>query len=93
MSSSLVIESKKVNINELAHKFETIDLGNKIIIKPIPVRQITINNCAESNLADYYDTENNVLDIDSLVYDFASYIEIQLGFRMSQDTCSESSDF
>lgn len=81
-------------ICQLTQSLEALNFKDKLIINPTPIRVNNDKFSAENILAEYYDTHNGTLDIDSLVYDFSSYIELELclkfdGVDTEPDTCTE----
>lgn len=83
--------SPRNEIESLTKGFETFQLADKAIISPVPIRLNASFLAHDTIFENYYDTPNNTLDIEKFLYDCQASIEIQLGFLLSQDTCTETS--
>jgi hypothetical protein len=78
-------------IESLAKGFEVFELADKAIISPVPIRLNASFLAHDTIFENYYDTPNNTLDIENFLYDCQASIELQLGFLLNQDTCSDTS--
>lgn len=91
MNSNNTIKTTEETVETLTRGFETFKLADKAIISPVPIRLNAGMLARDSIFENYYDTPNNTLDIEKFLYDCQASIEIQLGFLLNQDTCTESS--
>lgn len=91
MNSNNIIKRTEETVESLAKGFEVFELADKAIISPVPIRLNASMLSRDNIFENYYDTPNNTLDIEKFLYDCQASIEIQLGFLLNQDTCSESS--